>query len=82
MDEEDAEYMQGSDEVRLLSLLLGCIFSIKTQDYGFDYSDEGADDAVSVDVENMYYTAKCLYIAFFTTAVPLTQNYSKERRVS
>ena len=31
------------------------------QDYGFDYSDgDGADDSVSVDVENMYYTAKCL----------------------
>jgi len=42
MDDEDAEYMQGSDD----------------EDYGFDYSDEGADDAVSVDVENMYYTAK------------------------
>jgi hypothetical protein len=82
MDDDDAEYMQGSDEVRLLSLWLGCIFSIKTQDYGFNYSDEGTDDAVSVDVENMYYTAKCLYMAFFTTAIPLTQNYSKERRVS
>ncbi|KAI0257270.1 PCI domain-containing protein [Lactifluus subvellereus] len=43
MDDEDAEYMQGSDD----------------EDYGFDYSDEeGADDAVRVDVENMYYTAK------------------------
>ncbi|KAF8482080.1 PCI domain-containing protein [Russula ochroleuca] len=43
MDDEDAEYMQGSDD----------------EDYGFDYSDgEGADDAVGVDVENMYYTAK------------------------
>ena len=40
--------------------------SIKKQDYGFDYSDgDGADDAVSVDVENMYYTAKCLYLALF-----------------
>jgi hypothetical protein len=35
--------------------------SIKKQDYGFDYSDgDGVDDAVSADVENMYYTAKCL----------------------
>ncbi|KAI9511723.1 PCI domain-containing protein [Russula earlei] len=43
MDDEDAEYMQGSDD----------------EDYGFDYSDgDGADEAVSVDVENMYYTAK------------------------
>ncbi|KAH9968686.1 PCI domain-containing protein [Russula dissimulans] len=44
MDDEDAEYMQGSDD----------------EDYGFDYSDdgEGVDDAVSADVENMYYTAK------------------------
>ncbi|KAI0308082.1 hypothetical protein B0F90DRAFT_116142 [Multifurca ochricompacta] len=43
MDDEDAEYMQGSDD----------------EDYGFDYSDgEGGDDGGSVDVENMYYTAK------------------------
>lgn len=43
MDDEDAEYMQGSDD----------------EDYGFDYSDgDGVDDAVSADVENMYYTAK------------------------
>jgi hypothetical protein len=35
--------------------------SIKKQDYGFDYSDgDGVDDAASADVENMYYTAKCL----------------------
>jgi len=45
MDDEDAEYMQGSDD----------------EDYGFDYSDgDGADDSVSVDAENLYYTAKCL----------------------
>ena len=49
------------------------ISSIQEQDYGFDYSDgEGADDSVSVDVENMYYTAKCLCFALFLTVVLLT----------
>jgi COP9 signalosome complex subunit 2 len=44
MDDDDADYMQGSDD----------------EDYGFDYSDgDDADDAGSADVENMYYTAKC-----------------------
>jgi hypothetical protein len=59
-------------------------FSIKKQDYGFDYSDgEGADDAVGVDVENMYYTAKCLLIGTFTPCYPSHPgNHSKERRVS
>lgn len=43
MDDDDADYMQGSDD----------------EDYGFDYSDgEDADDTGSADVENMYYTAK------------------------
>ncbi|KZT08627.1 PCI-domain-containing protein [Laetiporus sulphureus 93-53] len=43
MDDDDAEYMQGSDD----------------EDYGFDYSDDDAgDEAGSADVENMYYTAK------------------------
>ncbi|CCM03772.1 uncharacterized protein FIBRA_05919 [Fibroporia radiculosa] len=43
MDDEDADYMQGSDD----------------EDYGFDYSDEeDANEAGSADVENMYYTAK------------------------
>ncbi|CAL1694254.1 unnamed protein product [Somion occarium] len=44
MDEDDAEYMQGSDD----------------EDYGFDYSDDDddANQAGSADVENMYYTAK------------------------
>jgi hypothetical protein len=51
-----------------------CIFPNIQQDYGFDYSDgEGADDAVSVDVENMYYTAKCLYLVLFAALVPLIQ---------
>lgn len=33
-----------------------------SQDYGFDYSDDDDDDnnAGSADVENMYYTAKCM----------------------
>ncbi|KAH9949376.1 PCI domain-containing protein [Amylocystis lapponica] len=43
MDDDDADYMQGSDD----------------EDYGFDYSDdEGDNEAGSADVENMYYTAK------------------------
>jgi COP9 signalosome complex subunit 2 len=43
MDDDDADYMQGSDD----------------EDYGFDYSDEGeAEEAGSADVENLYYTAK------------------------
>jgi len=44
MDDDDADYMQGSDD----------------DDYGFEYSDgeEGNDEADSVDVENMYYKAK------------------------
>lgn len=43
MDDDDADYMQGSDD----------------EDYGFDYSDDGdGQEAESADVENMYYTAK------------------------
>ncbi|KAH9837299.1 PCI-domain-containing protein [Rhodofomes roseus] len=43
MDDDDADYMQGSDD----------------EDYGFDYSDDDQEDATaSADVENMYYTAK------------------------
>lgn len=43
MDDDDADYMQGSDD----------------EDYGFDYSDDGEGEvAESADVENMYYTAK------------------------
>ncbi|KAI0081130.1 PCI-domain-containing protein [Panus rudis PR-1116 ss-1] len=44
MDDDDAEYMQGSDD----------------EDYGFDYSDDddGDNQAGAADVENMYYTAK------------------------
>ncbi|KAI6012541.1 PCI domain-containing protein [Pisolithus orientalis] len=43
MDDDDADYMQGSDD----------------EDYGFDYSDnDEANDSGSADVENMYYTAK------------------------
>jgi len=44
MDDDDADYMQGSDD----------------EDYGFEYSDEGDgnEEADSVDVENMYYKAK------------------------
>jgi COP9 signalosome complex subunit 2 len=43
MDEDDADYMQGSDD----------------EDYGFDYSDADDDnEGESADVENMYYKAK------------------------
>ncbi|KAG9313994.1 PCI domain-containing protein [Chiua virens] len=43
MDDDDAEYMQGSED----------------EDYGFDYSDnDEANESGSADVENMYYTAK------------------------
>ncbi|KAF9654400.1 PCI-domain-containing protein [Thelephora ganbajun] len=43
MDDDDADYMQGSDD----------------EDYGFDYSDDGdGDEGESADVENMYYAAK------------------------
>ena len=38
------------------------IFSNRAQDYQFDYSDgENGDDSGTVDVENMYYTAKCSF---------------------
>ncbi|KAF5392575.1 hypothetical protein D9757_002257 [Collybiopsis confluens] len=43
MDDDDADYMQGSDD----------------EDYGFDYSDgEDAEESGSADVENLYYKAK------------------------
>ncbi|KIM88750.1 hypothetical protein PILCRDRAFT_2939 [Piloderma croceum F 1598] len=43
MDDDDADYMQGSED----------------EDYGFDYSDgDEANESGSADVENMYYTAK------------------------
>ncbi|KAF7302625.1 PCI domain-containing protein [Mycena chlorophos] len=43
MDDDDADYMQGSDD----------------EDYGFDYSDgDDGNEAETADVENMYYKAK------------------------
>jgi len=43
MDDDDADYMQGSDD----------------EDYGFDYSDnDDGEDSGDVDIENMYYVAK------------------------
>ncbi|KAH9943987.1 PCI-domain-containing protein [Epithele typhae] len=43
MDDDDADYMQGSDD----------------EDYGFAYSDDDdGNEGASADVENMYYTAK------------------------
>lgn len=62
MDDDDADYMQGSDDevcTRKLSSPLS-IDPAFYQDYGFDYSDDGEGEAAeSADVENMYYTAKC-----------------------
>jgi len=46
MDDDDADYMQGSED----------------EDYGFDYSDgDEANQSGSADVDNMYYTAKCVF---------------------
>ncbi|KAF7307289.1 PCI domain-containing protein [Mycena indigotica] len=43
MDDDDADYMQGSDD----------------EDYGFDYSDgDDGNEGESADVENLYYKAK------------------------
>ncbi|KAF8899159.1 PCI domain-containing protein [Infundibulicybe gibba] len=43
MDDDDADYMQGSDD----------------EDYGFDFTDEDeANESGSADVENLYYKAK------------------------
>ncbi|KAJ7597344.1 PCI domain-containing protein [Mycena floridula] len=43
MDDDDADYMQGSDD----------------EDYGFDYSDgDDAEESGTADVENLYYKAK------------------------
>ncbi|KAH9858261.1 PCI-domain-containing protein [Lenzites betulinus] len=43
MDDDDADYMQGSDD----------------EDYGFSYTDgEDGEEEESADVENMYYAAK------------------------
>ncbi|KAF9270799.1 PCI-domain-containing protein [Marasmius fiardii PR-910] len=42
MDDDDADYMQGSDD----------------EDYNFDYSDGDDGEEESVDMENMYYKAK------------------------
>ncbi|THV06570.1 PCI-domain-containing protein [Dendrothele bispora CBS 962.96] len=43
MDDDDADYMQGSDD----------------ENYDFEYSDgDDADESGTVDVENMYYKAK------------------------
>lgn len=78
MDDDDAEYMQGSEDEVLYfvsfanpSGLHGCcvrtqvvltLYQRKRQDYGFDYSDnDEANESGSADVENMYYTAKCVF---------------------
>lgn len=41
------------------------LFILK-KDYGFDYSDDDAgndEDDTNIDVENLYYTAKCLLLS-------------------
>ena len=53
------------------------------QDYGFDYSDgENGDDTGTVDVENMYYTAKCSFSAPTPVVLALIRDRSEKRRVS
>lgn len=61
MDEDDADYMQGSeDEVCGKSTIHNISFLISYQDYDFEYSDDDNDEeSENADVENMYYTAKC-----------------------
>lgn len=58
------------------------MFSIRVQDYGFDYSDgENGDDTGTVDVENMYYTAKCPCLASLLWSLAYIGDPSEKRRV-
>lgn len=64
MDDDDAEYMQGSDGEEVKSTINGRSWNnpymFCCQDYDFNYSDDDvADDTGAVDLENLYYTAKC-----------------------
>ena len=67
MDDDDADYMQGSDDEVSTSLSVYTRVSLclahlpQSQDYGFAYSDDDdGNEPESADVENMYYTAKCM----------------------
>ena len=68
MDDDDAEYMQGSDdEVRSIGYEVDDA-ELETdalwKDYGFDYSDgDDASDGGAPDLENLYYLAKCAHIS-------------------
>jgi len=75
MDDDDADYMQGSDDEVSESVISSAIqdWQHEWKDYGFDYSDnDETDKSGSADVENMYYTAKCeprhqtVYVAILT----------------
>ena len=64
MDDDDADYMQGSDDEvsTLLCTRAPASHQSVSQDYGFAYSDDDdANEPESADVENMYYTAKCAF---------------------
>ena len=48
-----------------MALLFHQPLLIDPQDYDFDYSDgEDAEESGNVDVENMYYKAKCALLSF------------------
>ena len=38
--------------------------------YGFNYSDADGDDSASADIENMYYTAKCMLLLVYHCVHP------------
>lgn len=71
MDDDDADYMQGSDDVRTFPYHpYQHAHETASQDYGFDYSgSDSGNEAESADVENMYYTAKCEYCPSQVAAV-------------
>jgi len=64
MDDDDADYMQGSDdEVCWLFIFIPVEPCPQrtwfSQNYDFEYSDgDEGDESGTVDVENMYYKAK------------------------
>ena len=56
-----------------------------TQDYGFDYSDDGeADEGGDTDNENMYYTAKCMFIVLFIWIhyKPITVSSQRRKKIA
>ena len=77
MDDDDADYMQGSDDEVCLWLFFRQLIDF-LQDYGFDYSDnDEANESGSADVENLYYTAKCLSAA---PAIPLSSSFLSAKK--